>query len=77
MLWDSFKLQGYNSQNTLIIDDNMEVKKIQTCNCYMIPPFEFQEEESEKDEELLHLISKLKEIKNVEIPNDACLVDLL
>ena len=77
MLWDTFKIQRYNSTNTLIIDDNIDVKKIQTCNCYMIKPFEFTEDGSENDDELEKLISKLEKIKKAEIPEDACLVDLL
>ena len=33
LLWDEFKLVGYNSNNTIIIDDYDHIHEIQPCNC--------------------------------------------
>lgn len=64
MLWDSYELQNYSKDNTLIIDDNIDVKKIQPCNCYLIPAFNFTDDNSEKDDELSVLMTKLEKFKN-------------
>jgi TFIIF-interacting CTD phosphatase-like protein len=62
MLWEKFKLAGYNKTNTIIIDDNHEVKKIQVDNCYHIPEFNYNTKGSEKDRELLNLKNVLKSV---------------
>lgn len=77
MLWDAYGLQNYNVHNTLIIDDNVEVKRIQPCNCYMIKAFEFQQEGSENDMELDRLTDKLKYFKGLGGQRPACLNDAL
>lgn len=61
MLWDEFGLKGFNSDNTLIIDDLNEVYDCQPDNCINIKAFEFLKENSEKDEEL----KKIKDILSV------------
>jgi len=66
ILWDIYKLKGYNKYNTIIIDDNPEVKK--TGYCIQVPEFNFLDDNSEKDSYLLTLIDKLEEFKN--LPND-------
>ena len=71
MLWDTFKLTGYNQNNTIIIDDNNDVKKIQACNCYHIKPFYYKRKGSENDTSLLELMNGLK---NMKLENDRCLV---
>jgi len=60
ILWDYFKIRGYNENNTLIIDDNNEVNSIQKRNCYHIPEFDYNKRGSENDTELLTLIKVLK-----------------
>ena len=56
MLWEKFNLKGYNKHNTIIIDDNHDVKKIQIENCYHIPEFNYNKRGSENDKELSKLI---------------------
>ena len=63
MLWDSLKLKEYNNNNTIIIDDLNNVKHHQPDNCYHIKPFEFTDNDSNRDRELFHLIKYLKNIK--------------
>lgn len=74
MLWEKFKLSGYNENNTIIIDDNSEVKKIQTCNCYHIKPFYYKRKGSENDTELLKLMEGLKNMHN---SKDKCVIKRL
>ena len=71
MLWDKFKLAGYNQNNTIIIDDNNDVKKIQTCNCYHIKPFYYKKKGSENDVALLELMQGLKNMHNIK---DKCVI---
>ena len=63
MLWDVFKLDGYNKNNTFILDDYDEVYETQPDRCIISPPFEFQKRGSEYDEFLLELPEKLERIK--------------
>ncbi len=80
ILWDNFGLKGYNKDNTVIIDDNDKVKRLQVCNCYAIPPFEFTDKDSEEDTELLSLIGKLEALRNYFVENPKpheCLSDLM
>jgi len=62
MLWEKFKLKGYNKSNTIIIDDNHDVKKIQIDNCYHIHEFNYNKKDSENDKELLELMHILKKV---------------
>jgi len=63
MLWDEYKIEGYNKNNTVIIDDYDEVFNTQPNNCIIAKPFEFTEDGSEKDKYLSHLTKALKNIK--------------
>ena len=73
MLWDVFNIKGYRPDNTVIIDDNYDVKKIQRCNCFQIKPFNFYDENSENDTELIKTTIKLEKLKNAH----PCLTDLM
>jgi TFIIF-interacting CTD phosphatase-like protein len=64
MLWDDLKLNPYNQENTIIIDDLNNVKEHQPDNCYHIEEFEFKHSNSHKDRELLKLIKYLKNSLN-------------
>lgn len=74
MIWDIFKIKGFDESNTFIIDDLPEVQKIQPCNCLSIKEFEFDEEGSENDEELKKLIDRLKKLLSQKVTKDVCLV---
>lgn len=60
MLWEYFHIPKYTEENTVIIDDNTEVNRIQKKNCYHIPPFDYNKRGSENDNELLRLLEQLK-----------------
>lgn len=65
ILWSYFGLKGFNPTNTLIVDDNTEVKSIQKNGCYHIKAFDVDDKNSQRDTELLKLISLLREsLKN-------------
>lgn len=60
MLWDVYKLPGYSKDNTVIIDDyKADVHKCQPNLCVIAPPFEFREDNSDKDTFLVDLIPEL------------------
>ena len=61
MLWDEFKLDGYNERNTLILDDYEEdVYLPQTDRCILAKPFHFEDPGSERDTFLKQLTAELK-----------------
>lgn len=62
MLWDNWKLPGYNKNNTFIIDDLKEVHTIQPENCIRVKAFHIKN--GENDKELLYVKNKLDAIKN-------------
>ena len=63
MLWDFYKIDKYNKNNTVIIDDYKEdVYKKQKTNCILTPPFEFTDENSDKDTFLKDIIPELQDI---------------
>lgn len=65
ILWEDYKIEGYDKNNTVIIDDYDEVYKTQPDNCIISPPFEFSKEGSENDDYLKRLEAELvKLIKN-------------
>ena len=66
VIWDVFKLPGYNKYNTLIIDDNQEVKD--TGYCIQVPEFNFFDQYSYEDNYFDTLIDKLEVYKK--LPND-------
>lgn len=63
MLWDVYKDDKYNKNNTLIIDDYDEVCETQPYNCIPIEPFHFTKKNSQNDDFLLNLIDKLEDLK--------------
>jgi TFIIF-interacting CTD phosphatase-like protein len=64
MIWDIYKLPGYNSKNTVILDDyKKDVHKSQPNNCIIAPPFEFTKESSEHDTFLKDIIPDLKKLE--------------
>ena len=72
MLWDLYKIKGYNKNNTIIMDDYDEVFNTQKDNCiFVAPPFNFLTDNSENDRFLKDLIPKLKKhiLKNNNIYN--------
>lgn len=63
ILWNKYKLPGYNENNVVIFDDYFEdVHKNQKENCIIAKPFEFKDEDSNKDKVLKILEKYLKEI---------------
>ena len=60
MLWDDIEVPGFSPDNTVIIDDLSEIKEEQPCNAIHIKPFEFTDEGSQKDNELLKIQKKLE-----------------
>lgn len=63
LLWDTFGLIDYNKDNTMIVDDNIDVYKIQPKNTFMIKEFKYDEPDSDKDVELKKLMQLLKKFK--------------
>ena len=63
ILWSYYKLPNYNENNTVILDDYIEdVYKNQKTNCIIAKPFEFKDEDSNKDKFLKELQSKLRHL---------------
>jgi TFIIF-interacting CTD phosphatase-like protein len=60
MLWDICKMQGYNKNNTIILDDYDEVYDTQNNNCIIAEPFKFVENNSENDNFFKNLIPKIQ-----------------
>jgi TFIIF-interacting CTD phosphatase-like protein len=60
LLWDTFKLQGYSKENTVILDDYDEVQNTQPENCIVAVPFEFSRDGSEEDDFLEKLLPQVK-----------------
>ena len=60
VLWEIYKLPGYNKKNTIIIDDLKEIFEIQKKNCINIKPFYFIEENSNTDDEFKKVKEKLE-----------------
>ena len=52
MLWEHFKLEGINADNTIIIDDFSDVTDVQPGNSIRIKEFNILDENSENDNEL-------------------------
>ena len=63
MLWDVYKIEGYNKDNTVILDDYDEVHQTQPDNCIIAKPFEFEDDNSHKDNYLKNLTKELKNIQ--------------
>jgi len=64
MLWEIYKLKGYNKDNTVILDDYKdEVYDPQKNNCILAPEFVFKNSGSENDDFLVKLLPQLRELK--------------
>lgn len=63
LLFEDFELEGYNKDNTVIIDDYDEVYKTQPDNCIIAVPFEFTDDNSENDNFLKKLQPALEKLK--------------
>jgi len=63
IIWDVYKIPGYNKNNTFIIDDNTLVFETQPDNCIIASPFTMLDKNSENDTFLIDLLNKLKEMK--------------
>lgn len=70
MLWDIYKIDGYNKDNTIILDDYSEVFQTQPNNCVIAIPFNFTKNNSEKDTFLTELIPELSNLKNNLLSNN-------
>lgn len=66
VLIDDFKLSGYTSENTIILDDYDEVYKTQPTMCIAAIPFEYSDKGSENDKYMYDLVKAMKQIKRVE-----------
>ena len=64
ILWDKYKLKGYNKYNTIIVDDNKDVHK--TGFCIPIKEFIATDDECKNDDYLYRLKKKLKEYKKLD-----------
>jgi len=56
------KVKGFNSSNTIILDDLDKVQKHNPYNCIPIKDFEYMDENSENDNELSIIKKKLEKI---------------
>ena len=61
LVWDI--IPGYDNSNTIIVDDLTEVHEDQPYNGYNIRPFEFKDDYSEEDPELLKLMDVLEQVR--------------
>jgi TFIIF-interacting CTD phosphatase-like protein len=77
ILWDKYKLPGYNKNNTYILDDYDEVYETQPDNCIIAEPFYFTHDESEKDDFLPKLTRKLSKLKKRMSNNDGSVTKIL
>lgn len=62
LLWGAFDMFGFNSKNTVIIDDNEDVIRSNPNNSIYIKPFDSYDE---RDTELLQVKNILKNIQDV------------
>lgn len=62
IIWDEYKIPGYDKTNTVILDDYDEVHKTQPGNCIIAYPFEFMDKNSENDKFLSILKPELKKM---------------
>ena len=58
LLWEHFKLEGINVDNTIIIDDFSDVTDVQPGNSIRIKEFNVLDENSENDNELFGNITR-------------------
>jgi TFIIF-interacting CTD phosphatase-like protein len=66
LVWDTYKMDGYNKDNTIIMDDHPDVYGAQKKNCIFMYPFQLDNDNSAGDKFLLKLIPHLeKTIKSI------------
>jgi TFIIF-interacting CTD phosphatase-like protein len=64
LMWDFFSLDGFLSDNTIIIDDLKEVHDTQPNNCIHIKAWEILDNDSDKDNELMTTVKdRLEELR--------------
>lgn len=63
IMWNEYNIPGYTKDNSVIIDDNVEVYNTQTGNCIIASPFEFTHDGSENDHYLYNLQPHLDTMK--------------
>ena len=64
LLWEWFKLEGYNKDNTIIIDDNDDVISSNPKNSIQIEKFDVKNENSEKDKEFDKIIEEIEKLRD-------------
>jgi len=60
LLWEKFKIEGFNADNTVILDDLDRVWKSQPCHAIRAHEFDFREPQSHRDKILLVIQSQLE-----------------
>lgn len=63
LLWDIYKIDHFNNNNTVILDDYDEVYNTQPNNCIIAKPFEFKDENSDEDIFLKNILNDVRELK--------------
>lgn len=66
ILWDIYNIPNFNSKNTIIIDDYNEVYSTNPKNCKQIKEFNYFDDNSEKDVQLLEIIPLLKSLASTD-----------
>lgn len=61
MLWECYGLEGYNKENTMILDDNEDVYNTQKENCLVAKEFCYYDEGSENEDFLQRVEDLLRE----------------
>jgi hypothetical protein len=70
ILWNYYKIPGYNENNTYIVDDYDHVFDTQQHNTIIAPPFRFNDVNSENDNFLPELVNRLKSLRREMIAGD-------
>jgi len=60
MLWDVWKIKGYNKRNTFIIDDRKEVYDTQPNNCIRAKAFKVENKTCAKDKYFKKIIKEIE-----------------
>ena len=70
LFWEKYKLDGYNENNTFIMEDNDKVIKSNPVNSIQSPEFIFKLQNSENDTFLKDVITTLDKIKDADSVQD-------
>ena len=70
ILWNYYKIPGYNENNTYIVDDYDHVFDTQQHNTIIAPPFRFNDKDSENDNFLPELVNRLKGLRKEMMAGD-------